>query len=247
MPRQIYPAITGKLLINAFFAVVFVLLICYYIPMINIKKTHIPGLYKTKRSDYEKIYTTLISAFKKYPKMLTAFPDDHTREAAIEATIRYYAAYDLRYGSGFSLDNSINEVAIIVHSDEMRYSFIRHLLSGSYSIGYKAAMNRLNKNDRIKRLRLFDELDRLEATVDIPRPHIYLDFLGVEEKHQHQGRGRKLMDKICKYADDTCLPIMLFTNTDEDIAFYQSLGFRIIGITHSEEFGFTNTYLLYGL
>ena len=210
----------------------------------NIKNTQIDGLYKLKRSDYEKFYMTLISAFRKYPKMLKAFPDDENRIPAIEATIRYYGAYDLRYGSAFSLDSDINEACVIVHSDDMKYTFLRHLLSGSYSSSYRHAMKKLSKADRTKRLRLFDELDRLEATIDIPRPHIYLDFLGTKEECQHQGRGRRLMNKICGFADSVQLPIMLFTNTDEDVAFYQSLGFHIIDIVSSDEFGFTNTYLI---
>ena len=210
----------------------------------NIKNTQIDGLYKLNRSDYEKFYMTLISAFRKYPKMLNAFPDDETRIPAIEATIRYYGAYDLRYGSAFSLDSDINEACVIVHSDDMKYTFLRHLLSGSYSSSYRHAMKKLNKTDRTKRLRLFDELDRLEATIDIPRPHIYLDFLGTKEECQHQGRGRRLMNKICAFADSVLLPIMLFTNTAEDVAFYQSLGFHIIDVVSSEEFGFTNTYLI---
>lgn len=210
----------------------------------NIKNTQIDGLYKLKRSDYEKFYMTLISAFRKYPKMLNAFPDDENRIPAIEATIRYYGAYDLRYGSAFSLDSDINEACVIVHSDDMKYTFLRHLLSGSYSSSYRHAMKKLNKADRTKRLRLFDELDRLEATIDIPRPHIYLDFLGTKEEYQHQGRGRRLMKKICGFADSVQLPIMLFTNTDEDVVFYQNLGFHIIDIVSSDEFGFTNTYLI---
>ena len=54
-----------------------------------------------------------------------------------------------------------------------------------------------------------------------------------------------MMKKVCGYADSVSLPIMLFTNTEADVAFYQSLGFRTIGETASEKFGFTNTYLLY--
>ncbi len=210
----------------------------------NIKNLQIDGLYKLNKSDYEKFYTTLIDAFRKYPKMLNAFPDDQTRIPAIEATIRFYGAYDLRYGSAFSLDKDVNEACVIVHSDDMKYTFLRHLLSGSYSSKYRFAMKQLTKSNRTKRLRLFDELDRLEATINIPRPHIYLDFLGTKEKYQHQGRGRRLMNKICSYADSVHLPIMLFTNTAEDVVFYQSLGFHIIDIVSSEEFGFTNTYLI---
>ena len=38
---------------------------------------------------------------------------------------------------------------------------------------------------------------------------------------------------------------MLFTNGEEDIRFYLKNGFKIIGVTSSEEFGFENTYVLY--
>lgn len=213
--------------------------------MITIKNTHISGLHKISKSEREKLYTALTDAFREYPKMRAAFSDEKSQMAALEATIRYYAAYDTHYGSAFSLDENINEAVLLVHSDDMYYTLPRHILAGSYSKQYRAAMNRLSKSDRKRRIQLFDELDRLETTVDIPRPHIYLDFLGVKSDYQHQGRGRKLMTAVCRYADSVQLPIMLFTNTDEDVAFYRSLGFNIIGITSSEEFGFTNTYLLY--
>ena len=52
------------------------------------------------------------------------------------------------------------------------------------------------------------------------------------------------MDAICDYADEQGLPLMLFTNTEEDIRFNESFNFQIVGITESEEFGFHNTYML---
>ena len=55
------------------------------------------------------------------------------------------------------------------------------------------------------------------------------------------------MTEVCCYADNKKLPIMLFTNTEDDIRFYESLGFKVIGETASQKFGFTNTYLLYGI
>lgn len=106
-------------------------------------------------------------------------------------------------------------------------------------------MNLLSKKDRATRVALFEELDKLETTIDIPTPHIYLDFLGTKPEFQGQGRGRRLMKQVCSYADNVKLPIMLFTNTSADVRFYQSLGFKVIGETSSEKFGFTNTYLLY--
>lgn len=213
--------------------------------MLNLKNLQISGLYKITKSDHEKTYKTLISAFRKYPKLSASFPDEKSRLAAVEATLRYYGAYDLRYGAAFSLDKDIREVCIFVHSDEMNYSPIRHLLAGSYSVKYRRAMKQLAPPDRKKFVRLFEELDSLETGMGIPEPHLYIDFLGTAEEYQHQGRGRRLMNRICAYADSVQLPIMLFTNTAEDVLFYQSLGFNIIGETSSGEFGFVNTYLIY--
>ena len=205
----------------------------------------IPQLYKLKNSDKEKLVLTYLSAFESYPKLMQAFSDKKTRLLALEATLRYYTAFDLRYGSGFSLDENVREAVLIIHSDRMKYTFLKHLAAGSYGKEYRAVISKLSKEEKQTRAALFEELDRLEATVDIPRPHIYADFLGVASEYQHQGRGRKLMSQVCRYADQIGLPIMLFTNTAYDIKFYQSLGFRIIGETSSERFGFVNTYMLY--
>ena len=168
---------------------------------------------------------TYLSAFESYPKLMQAFSDKKTRLLALEATLRYYTAFDLRYGSGFSLDENVREAVLIIHSDRMKYTFLKHLAAGSYGKEYRAVISKLSKEEE-QHAPPLQELDRLEATVDIPRPHIYADFLGVASEYQHQGRGRKLMSQVCRYADQIELPIMLFTNTADDIKFYQSLGFR---------------------
>ena len=107
-------------------------------------------------------------------------------------------------------------------------------------------MNKLTRAERQVRIDLFNELERLEKDINLPEPHIYVDFLGVSKDYQHQGRGKKLMACICRYADSLKLPLMLFTNTADDVKFYQNLGFNITGETSSEKFGFVNTYLTYG-
>lgn len=213
--------------------------------MSKLKHLEIPRLYRIRRSDREKMYLTFLSAFRSYPKLLQAFPDAKERLPAVEATIRFYGSYDFRYGAGFSLDEEIREAVLMVHSDDMGYSLLRHLAAGSYGKVYRRDMGLLSVSDRRKWRLLFDELDRLEQGVNIPRPHLYLDFLGVRQECQHQGRGRKLMERVCVCADSIGLPMMLFTNTAEDVAFYESLGFHVIGQTSSATFGFTNTYMLY--
>ncbi|HML37117.1 MAG TPA: GNAT family N-acetyltransferase [Bacillota bacterium] len=194
--------------------------------------------------DIDRITDLFLDAFHDYPKLESAFPEGKKRKAALEATIRFYAAYDLRFGKGYALDPAINEAVLIVESEEMHYSFFRHLRAGSYSGKYGKAMKQLTQEDRQKRLQLFEELDAMEKTLDIPHPHLYIDFVGVRTELQGQGRGRRLMNRICGYADERELPLMLFTNTEEDIRFYSSLGFEMIGETHSDKFKFTNCYMV---
>lgn len=204
----------------------------------------IEGLYKLTRADEEKLIETFADAFQHYPKLMAAFPKKETRLAAVEATLRYYTAYDMEYGHAFALDEKIQEGVCLVHSDEMHYTKERHEQAGSYSPAYWAAMEKLTETEQEQWEALFDELDALEKGIELPEPHLYVDFLGVKSACQHQGRGRKLMAAVCEYAKKLELPLMLFTNTEEDVAFYKSLGFQVVGIVRSENFGFVNTYLV---
>lgn len=204
----------------------------------------IPLLNELTVKDIDYVTELFLDAFHEYPKLDSAFPIKGKKLAALEATIRFYAAYDLKFGKGYSLDNMINEAVLIVESDQMDYSFIRHLRAGSYSRKYIKVMKRLDEEDRQNRIKLFKELDAMEGKLEIPRPHLYIDFLGVRTALQGQGRGQRLMEQICDYADGRKLPLMLFTNTEKDLRFYENLGFEKIGETHSYKFGFTNWYMV---
>lgn len=204
----------------------------------------IKGLYKLKKEDREKLIQTYMDAFQSYPKLMAAFPEERVKAAALEATLRYYVAYDMEYGAAFALDEEVNEGVCLVYSQEMNYTEERHQKAGSYSREYQEAMNRMTAEEQERRIELFRELDRLEKEIDLPQPHLYVDFLGVREDFQKQGRGRKLMSRVCEFAAEQGLPLMLFTNTEDDVNFYKSLGFRVAGIVRSKEFGFVNTYLV---
>ncbi len=105
-------------------------------------------------------------------------------------------------------------------------------------------MNRLTEEEKNRRIAVFDELDELEKTMDIPYPHIYIDFLGVRRSCQGQGRGRKLIHKITEYADG---------RKQTSYAVYQYIGrcgilseegFKVIGVAKSDKYGFENTYMV---
>lgn len=202
------------------------------------------GLYKLNKEDHEKLIATYKDAFKDYPKLRLSFPDPVKKAAALEASLRFYVAYDMEFGEAFSTDEEVNDGICIVHSDNMKYSEESYAQAGCYSDEYYAAMDILSDEDKAVREAIFDAIDEEEAKIEIPRPHIYADFLGVHSDVQKQGRGRKLMGAACDYAASLGLPLMLFTNTDADVAFYKSMGFKVIAEVHFEEFGYTSTYML---
>ena len=210
------------------------------------RKPEIKELYKIKEEDQEQVYEMMTRAFKNYVKLVGAFPDWEDRQAAIEMVIRFYGAFDFRYGCAYSLDEDIKEVLMIMFSEEENYTEERFREAGSYSKKFYAAASRLSEEDRQRWWDFFDEVDRTEAELAaIPEKCLYADLLCVAEEAQGQGRGSRLIQAACRYADEVGLPIMLFTNGAEDIRFYRKNGFRIIGVTSSEEFGFENTYVLY--
>lgn len=204
----------------------------------------IQGLYEIRKNESEKLFTMWLDAFHDYPKLSEAFPQMDKKLAAMEATIRFYGMYDLEYGHAYATDENIDDGIVIVDSEDMQYTASRYIEAGCYSEGYKAAMDRLTEEEKNRRIDVFDELDELEKTMDIPYPHIYIDFLGVRRSCQGQGRGRKLIHKITEYADSRNRPLMLFTNTSEDVEFYQKEGFEVIGVAKSDKYGFENTYMV---
>ena len=212
---------------------------------VSSEKIDIPGLYRLKRKDREKLILTFLDAFDEYPKMLKIFPEKRKRLLALEATLRFYTSYDLTYGAGFSLDENIHEAIVLLYSEKMEPSFLKYLAAGSYGREYRRVLSKLSPEDRKLREALFDELEYLERNMEFPEKYIYADFLGMEKAYQHQGRGHRIMEQVCRFADKVGRPIVLFTNTEDDIKFYHSLGFETIGETSSETYGFVNTYVQY--
>lgn len=208
------------------------------------KPIEIPSLHRITRSEWERAVQLMLRAYRDYPKLRFLYPDDSDRQAGIEAVVRYYGAYDMHFGSAFSLDRSLHECAVLLRSEMMDFQPENIRAAACENDGWRAAMQRLDSAKRQSWFDFFEAFDREEAKLDLPGEYIYVDFLAVDPDWQKQGRGRRLMEAVCDYADAQDQPLLLFTNTDEDIRFYEGCGLRVIGVTRSEEFGFCNTYML---
>lgn len=61
-----------------------------------------------------------------------------------------------------------------------------------------------------------------------PDRHAYLDSLGVLREHRRQGIASRLLDVGHAWADALGLPCALDTLTDENVAFYEGRGYRVV-------------------
>lgn len=209
-------------------------------------KPEITELHKLTEEEMADAYEMMMRSFRNYPKLIGTFPDWDDRQAAIEMVLRYYGAFDFEYGNAYSLDESISEVLMIMFSEEVDYSEERLAAAGCDSEEFRRAASRLSEENVKRWWDFFDELDRTEAELEtIPEKYLYADFLCVSDEVQGQGRGSRIIQAACRYADEIGLPLMLFTNGEEDIRFYRKNGFKVIGVTTSEEFGLENTYVMY--
>ena len=61
----------------------------------------------------------------------------------------------------------------------------------------------------------------------VPGPHWYLAGIGVDPPEQRQGIGGALLGPGVEAAERAGLPSALLTNTEENLSFYRSYGFKV--------------------
>ena len=64
-------------------------------------------------------------------------------------------------------------------------------------------------------------------------PHWYLPFVGVEPMQQCRGLGARLLGPILERCNHERLPAYLESTNPRNVPFYESLGFRGIGMIQS--------------
>jgi len=193
----------------------------------------------------DRITQVLLDAFiDSSPKLLKVFPNDYTRKNALEMTLRYYGQYDMYYGKAYTLDEDVFEVALLLESNNVNTSKRRCLNARCYSYEYQEIKVKMPVEERKKRLKLFAELKKLEKKIPVPKEYLYLDYIGVAKDKQGEGRGSRLMEEICDYADAEGLPVILFTSSIKTKKFYGKFNFTEVESLISEEFGFTYICLM---
>jgi GNAT superfamily N-acetyltransferase len=183
----------------------------------------IEGLYKIQKQDIRRAGVTLADAFHSDAVWRLFFKDGTTIEqegVLFESPIKYC----LKYGGVYASSEHLEGIAAWVRGEYADMTIWRLLRSGSIFSGLKAlrACTKLAQ----KQGKIFEPLQTARKAHMQGRAYIYLFVIGVSGKFQGQGFGSKLIKALIEESEQAGIPIYTETQTEENVGFYEHLGFK---------------------
>lgn len=179
-------------------------------------------LISLEKSEIEPAAKALSRAFHDSSVYVYAFPDPNGRVKKIVPAFESVLRYGLKYGRVLTTTDRLEGIAVWMRSELMKMTVRRmwrsHALWPAMRMGLRASVRMVRLNDYIERKH--DEL--------APFDHLYLMLLGVAPEYQGNGYGGRLVRGMLEEAGEARLPCYLETTSEENVAFYEHLGFRVV-------------------
>ena len=185
----------------------------------------IENLYKVQKKDIPKAGVVLADAFQHDAVWRMFFKDEATidqRGTLYESPIKYCC----KYGDVYASSEHLEGIAAWTSGDRADMTIWRLIRSGAIISGMKAlrACTRL----ALKQSEIFKPLEADRKANMEGRIYIYLMIVGVAAKFQGKGYGKKLLEALIEESEQAGIPIYTETQTEENVRFYEGLGFRPI-------------------
>ena len=164
----------------------------------------------------------LSSAFMTDPFYNFVFPDAERRARLLPWLSRKLLAYAARYGVIFT-DANFQGVSIWLgpnHTDLLPLGIFQ---TGLFVFPFKVSRLEFKRSTTLAQVS-----NHLHKQV-ISTPHYYLQVVGVEPSQQGKGLGRALVQAGLSRADELKVPCYLETYNSDNLRFYSSLGFKVLG------------------
>jgi GNAT superfamily N-acetyltransferase len=150
------------------------------------------------------------------------FPDTRERPHALFALWDATIAYVLLRGEAYSIEN-LKGVATWLRPGPAKLTLeeLSHL-----GIPLNEDLANVDQASQTRLMEMLDECERMrERTLSLP--NWYLLGIGIEPKFQGQGLGRRLLQPILNRTDAEKTHCYLETETEDNVRFYQKLGFEV--------------------
>ena len=179
-------------------------------------------LIRISKDEIKPAAMAMARAFHDSSVYIYTYPNASEREKRVPYSFDSVLRYGLRYGKVYTTSNRLEGIAVWMHSELMKMTIRRmwrsHALWPALRMGIKASVRMLRLND-------YTERKHIELA---PFDHLYLMLLGVDPKYQGNGYGGRLVRGMLEEADEAGLPSYLETTSEENVAFYEHLGFKLI-------------------
>jgi GNAT superfamily N-acetyltransferase len=181
------------------------------------------SIWALTESDLAAASHVLTRAFADDPFFTFSIPDSATRMEHLppffETCLRYGTMYGRVFGAGRT-PGVIHGVAWWYRFPEFHYDESRAQAAGFGEI------DRL-LGDGSKRIELVSRAVDLEMERTLPQPRANLDQIGVDPSAQGSGIGSALVRHVVEEAASEGLPVALWTDSQENVSFYQHHGFDV--------------------
>ena len=164
----------------------------------------------------------LSSAFADDPFYTFVFPDAQRRTRLLPWLFNKLLSYANHYGLVFA-DSEYHGISIWLDPKHTGLLPLGVLRAGLFLFPFKVSHLELKRS--IMLAQVSNQLHRQAVST----PHFYLEAVGVEPSHQGKGLGRALVQAGISRADETRVPCYLETYNPNNLGFYGSLGFSVVG------------------
>jgi GNAT superfamily N-acetyltransferase len=181
----------------------------------------VDDLYRLDMEDVQKASSIMSRAFFEDPDLKMIIPDDDRRREYLKVMFQPFVRFGIIYGEVYVPTPNIEGVAVWNHSSSKSITTWRSIRSGFFGM-----VSKLNSEERKIFTRYGKEMDARTKYL-LKGEHWFLFILGVDPDHQRKGLGTMMLKPMLKRADSENLPVMLDTNKEANISYYERFGFKV--------------------
>ncbi len=163
----------------------------------------------------------MVRAFAEDPLWTGVFPDMEKRERGMRYVFRFHMRYCLLCGEAYAVSSRLEGIAVWLPGRCAAVDCGPVLRAGVLKMPFAVGLRAL-----VRMRRVGETLTRMR-TNQCKGEHWYLGMLGVDPPHQRKGLGSRLLAPKLDWCQSKGLPVWLETETEQNVRFYQRLGFEI--------------------
>ncbi|UCG44247.1 MAG: GNAT family N-acetyltransferase [candidate division WOR-3 bacterium] len=180
-----------------------------------------PGLFRVDREHVDQVLDRTVCAFYEDPLWAGILPDRQTRYSKMCALFGFLLRFGVMFGEVYAPSEELEGVAVWLPEKYARSDGWPAFRAGALSIMFRVDMPSLG------RLAAVGRHTSAQRRKHLPGPHWYLALLGVGPEFQGRGFGRRLLWPMLDRLDQENLPVWLDTETEENVRYYERIGFEV--------------------